>query len=269
VSDAVASDRPSMLSGAARLADDTRIRFLREIVARVPIERIVEVHLFTPIRQGGVETGVAVVAAHSATEMPNEAIAPEATTAGIDPIAAVAPEDAASSGAIVDGDETAQGDPTEDAAGATPSAEPTIEATGMDATEPGAEIQTEPEEESPNESVESVEASAAPELSDDDSPPSEVVPLEALTSDEPEEEPEAPELPPVKHTIFTGRYRLTIKGPDRGRWDADVVEEADAPLVTVAAVVRGVQRRAGDAADADRLSADAIARALGIAAPGA
>jgi len=63
--------------------------------------------------------------------------------------------------------------------------------------------------------------------------------------------------------VFTGRYRLTIKGPDRGKWDADVVEEADAPLVTVEAVVRGVQRRAGDAAGPERLDADGVRRLVG------
>ena len=38
-------------------------RFLRAIIAKVPLERIEELHLFAPLRQGGVETGIAVVAA--------------------------------------------------------------------------------------------------------------------------------------------------------------------------------------------------------------
>jgi len=41
---------------------ETQQRFLRAIAERVPSEQVVEVHLFPPIRQGGVETGVAVVA---------------------------------------------------------------------------------------------------------------------------------------------------------------------------------------------------------------
>ncbi len=126
-------------SGASRLADDTRRRFVAAIVAHVPLDRIVELYLFPPMRQGGVETGVAVVASRPA-----------------------------------------------DADGA-------------------------------------------------------------------------------RHTVFMARYRLTIRGPERGTWDADVVEEADAPLVTVEAVVRGVQRRAGDAADAERLGAEAVRRLLGAA----
>ncbi|HJR40952.1 MAG TPA: hypothetical protein VJ812_02635 [Gemmatimonadaceae bacterium] len=42
---------------------ETRVRFLREIADRLGADRVDEVHLFTPIRQGGVESGVAVVAA--------------------------------------------------------------------------------------------------------------------------------------------------------------------------------------------------------------
>ena len=42
--------------------DETRARFLTAIAGRLGEERIVEVHLFTPIRQGVLETGVAVVA---------------------------------------------------------------------------------------------------------------------------------------------------------------------------------------------------------------
>jgi hypothetical protein len=38
-------------------------RFLREITTRLPVSSIVEVQIFAPLRQGGVESGVAVVAA--------------------------------------------------------------------------------------------------------------------------------------------------------------------------------------------------------------
>ena len=37
---------------------DARERFLREIADRLPPERIEEVHLFPPLRQGGVESGI-------------------------------------------------------------------------------------------------------------------------------------------------------------------------------------------------------------------
>ena len=64
----------------------------------------------------------------------------------------------------------------------------------------------------------------------------------------------APDAPRV--VVYTARYRLTLKGPDRGKWETNVVAEADAPLVTVDAVVRGVQRRAGDVDDATRIDGD-------------
>jgi len=58
--------------------------------------------------------------------------------------------------------------------------------------------------------------------------------------------------------VYTARYRLVLKGPDRGKWEASIVAEADAPLVTVEAVVRGVQRRAGDVDDPTRMEGDEV-----------
>jgi hypothetical protein len=49
---------------------ETQQRFLRAIAERVPSDQVVEVHLFPPIRQGGVETGVAVVAEDPRTRAP-------------------------------------------------------------------------------------------------------------------------------------------------------------------------------------------------------
>ena len=125
------------------LLTETRERFLQAIAAQVPVEQIAEIHFFQPIRQAGVESGVAVVAAWPAV---------------------------------------------------------TSEATPRDA------------------------------------------------GDEREARP----------VVYTARYRLTLKGPDRGKWEASVVAEADAPLITVDAVVRGVQRRSGDADVATRMEGDAV-----------
>lgn len=44
-------------------AADTRARFLASIVEVVPEERLAEIHFFVPIRQGPIETGVAVIGA--------------------------------------------------------------------------------------------------------------------------------------------------------------------------------------------------------------
>ncbi len=122
-----------------RPVTETAERFLRAIVAEVPVARIAELHLFTALRQGVYETGVAVIA-----------VWPEV------------------------------GERTEDA----------------------------------------------------------------------------------RHTVYTARYRLVVKGPDRGRWEFECVAEADAPLITVETVVRGVQRRSGDLDDPMRYDANALTHVL-------
>jgi hypothetical protein len=135
---------------------ETRERFLIAIAEQVPADRIAEVHFFNPIKQGGIESGVAVVAVTR-------------------PV-------------------TGQEDPV---------------ARGEGADEDAA---------------------------------------------------------PAKHTVYTAHYRLTLKGLDRGKWQVTVVEEADAPLITVETVVRGVQRRAGDLEDPERMDGDAVREALAQAA---
>lgn len=70
-----------------------------------------------------------------------------------------------------------------------------------------------------------------------------------------------------RHTIFTARYRAVLKGTERGKYDAEVVAEADAPLVTVETVVRGVQRRSGDEVPPLRLDAGQLAVALRLPLP--
>ena len=133
--------------------DDARERFLREITAQVPADRIAEIHLFRPMRRGATETGVAVIAAERA--------------------------------------DVAPGEPGDDAAAK-------------------ADIAAHPD----------------------------------------------------RHTVFTARYRLTRKGAERGKWEFEVVADADAPLTTVDTVVRGVQRRTGDDDEPERLTADGVRAAL-------
>ncbi len=115
------------------MLNETNERFLKAILERVPVERIVELHLFPAIRQGQLETGVAVVAAEPA--------------------------------------------PSEELALTTPRLE-----------------------------------------------------------------------------VHTAWYRLTRKGPERGKWEIEVKTQADAPLETVETVVRGVQERAGEAIEPTRLT---------------
>ena len=48
------------------MINETRERFLRSILERIALERVVEVHFFPAIRQGQMETAVAVIAVHPA-----------------------------------------------------------------------------------------------------------------------------------------------------------------------------------------------------------
>ena len=141
------------------LPSETSERFLRAIVTQVPADRIAEIHFFAPIRQGGVESGVAVVAAW--------------------------PEQA-----------------------------------------PAAQHADAPPPEAEDADVADAEVTDAPRAQ--------------------------------RPVVYTARYKLTLKGPERGKWECNVVAEAEAPLGTVDTVVRGVLRRAGDADDAMRVDGDEI-----------
>ena len=171
------------------MTDETRTRFLAAIAAQVPIERLAEVHLFPAIRQGGMESGVAVIAVERAHEP------------AVDEAARDEPELDAPEGDAPEGDAPAGDEPAGDELGG---------------DEPGL-----------------------------DEPAVYVAPVAAR-----------------RYTVFSARYRHTLKGPDRGKWEVSVTEEADAPLLTVDAVVRGVQRRSGDAEEIVRLSGDEVRAAL-------
>ena len=163
-----------------RFLEPTRERFLMAIASALPPERFIELHFFAPIRQSGIESGVAVIAAY-----------PEIVA---EPILADAP----------------------------------------------------PNEEPESDELPNVEQlSALEELPD----PDDLSSIDNL----PDEEASSP---PRRYTVYTAKYRLVLKGPDRGKWDSSLVAEADAPLVTVETVVRGVQRRSGDAEEPERMSGD-------------
>jgi hypothetical protein len=150
------------------MIDETRTRFLAAIARQLPAERVIEVHLFGAIKQGGVESGVAVIAL--------ERIEP---------------------------------------------ALPTIEAAADDVV---------------------------------------------LSDDAPDAETTAVAVVASRYIVYSARYRLTLKGPDRGKWETSVTEEADAPLITIDAVVRGVQRRSGDVDETVRLSGDEFRSVLPVPA---
>jgi len=69
--------------------------------------------------------------------------------------------------------------------------------------------------------------------------------------------------------VFTARYRLAVKGTERGSWTIDVQADADAPLSTVTNVVRGVQRRSGDETEPTLLSGDDFRALVAVPEPAA
>ena len=164
------------------MTDETRARFLAAIAAQLPADRIVEAHLFPAIRQGGMESGVAVLAVERTDET-------AADSPAVDPVASPESVESGEASAGEDGE-------TSDTAA------------GLGATPPAATVAR-------------------------------------------------------RYTVFSARYRHTLKGPERGKWEVGVTEEADAPLLTVDAVVRGVQRRSGDADEIVRLSGEEVRSLLG------
>ena len=150
--------------------DETRERFLAAIADKLPAERIIEAHLFQPIKQSGFESGVAVIAVDERPEIRDEAAAEERTPTGAEGAAENGPD--------------------------------ALRASAENAAQRSASAETN------------------------------------------------------RLAIYTAKYRLTQKGPDRGKWEFAVQVDADASLVTVDRVVRGVQRRSGDTEDPERLSGD-------------
>ena len=154
------------------MIDETRTRFLVAIARQLPAALVIEVHLFAALRQGGMESGVAVIA------LERDA----APSCDVD-------------GGFFAGESIEERSPYADEHPVTP-------------------------------------------------------PIESR------------ERPASRYTVYSARYRYTLKGIDRGKWEVSVTEQADAPLLTVDAVVRGVQRRLGDSDEVLRLSGDEFRAAL-------
>ena len=217
---------------------ETQQRFLRAIAERVPSAHVVEVHLFPPMRQGGVETGVAVVAEDPRRPSPNGTDAP---LDGSQP-----PSE------IVQADGSVVVDALEETVADAPVAEANAEEAAAESWV--GELVDALEEVSEDAALE--DESESPYLEE---PAVEVEPVDQ--ADGAGEEAAAPS-PAPRYTIHTARYRLTLKGVDRGKWDFDVVAEADASLEALDKVVRGVLRRSGEGAEPDRLTTDAFREAL-------
>jgi len=219
---------------------ETTERFLQEIAARVGYDRVAELYLFPVLRQGGVEGAVAVVAAYPELAPPE--VTPEVTPEGEAGEAAQSPEARVEDGFAAD----ASADESE------------IETAAADEAlaQEGAGAVKEPS--AHDETAEPSEAGESDDAVDSGDATNVVASAEAAAEAHAEAHADARIARPerARHVVYTARYRHTIKGTDRGRWVVEVVAEADAPLITVEEVVRGVVRRSGDAFQPERISGD-------------
>lgn len=257
-------------------------RFLRAILDKVPLDRIEELHLFSPLRQGTVETGIAVVAARVEVAAVAETLRPLELALDNTPEAEV--DEPVVEEPVAEVVEVSAYISTEDPTGVDDEVESSLEEaeTVADELEDERGIDVENAVESERDEVEEGDLEEDvdnPEIDDspysDDIPPisvaaeaSDVVAATGISDAIVVEEFAKPEAPVIRHTVYTARYRLIVKGPERGKWEIDVVDEADAPLLTVETVVRGVQRRAGEETATVRYDAGQLARALRLPIPG-
>lgn len=217
-------------------------RFFKAIIAQVPVDRIEELHLFAPLRQGGVETGIAVIAARVLVPVAPVPVVPDV------PLELPLPEaETERAGTDIDIDTDIDGDIDDDAVVANTHVTETIDASSSETSQ-----------------TDAADAEAAPTADADASPYAPETLHEIVVDATQQSMAEVAQAAAVveRHTVYTARYRLVQKGPERGKWEASVVDEADAPLITVDLVVRGVQRRAGEASDTTRYTGAQIARAL-------
>lgn len=219
------------MTAAQQFLTETRERFLKAVIAQLPATRIRELYLFQPIKQGGVESGVAVVAAYQ------EAVGDDGDAG--DAQATAAENEAAGEGqaAAIEDEPVAEAPGTGGESG-TPAAVDLAEVTGEGAEALSCEVPA---------------PDAEPATADPASP--------GQTPGAGRQSPDADD----RYTVYTARYRHTLKGPDRGRWEASIVAEADAPLLSIESVVRGVQRRAGDIDPPDHMTGDELRAALRLA----
>lgn len=258
--------------------NDTTRRFLDAVLERVPESRIVEVRLFPPIRQGGVESGIAVLAVH-----PEPPLAlPETSALDSVDVSDSLFDDAGGTsgrrgetpvGLMAFDDDTQDDEPAADDF-SSPFEEADAGRGAPEVPEPPAvpdELLAEREI-----LVEGI-ATPTPEdpaaTSEGESTQERAVELEAAVVDTESADADdgialgdlfaLPERPTTQTghdrlAILCARYKLIVKGPDRGRWDIEIVHQADAPLDTLDSVIKGVVRRSGDDAVPERFSRQSL-----------
>ncbi|MBL8960663.1 MAG: hypothetical protein JNJ98_12480 [Gemmatimonadetes bacterium] len=253
--------------------NDITRRFLNGVLERVPESRVVEVRLFPAMRQGGVESGIAVLA----VEQGFDAIPDATASLELDDLVEAAPEAIPTPGehevvmtlAVADGDEVASDDLGEVGSGlasAWPEAAAADDATvererALLVTADGVIVADLPSHEMADATVGDVEREVDTDVALADVGGAEAEETIALGDilALPEPEPTLPVRDPQERlAILCARYRLVLKGPDRGKWELEVVHQADAPLATLDRVIAGVVRRSGETAEPERLSGESL-----------
>lgn len=198
-------------------------RFMLEIVRRVPADKIVEMHLFAPMRQGGAESGVAVVAVAELAADADDGARGDDAYAGDDVLV-----------------EVVKGAEHVDAV--------------VGAVEEGALAEKEHMDERVAEAEEAESAEGSTDGSAEDG---------ALGSTDGSTLRGADGTGVARYAVYSARYRYQYKGADRGRWEFEIDVEADAPLSMVDRVVSGVLQRSGEQGEPTRLSQADIRAAIG------
>jgi hypothetical protein len=255
--------------------NDTTRRFLDAVLERVPESRIVELRLFPAMRQGGIESGIAVLAVDPEPPLPIPDAAELQDGSGLEsmfePVDGAARDGETPVDLVAIDDDAAGVDPDTlvPAKRATASAEPepgVVSPYALDDRSPAIEMRHEgiadaptqelpvspdqPTSEIPVDLARPASDSGVEGLPDDDLALGDILALPA---------PDAREIPgPERLAILCARYKLIIKGPDRGKWDMEIVHQADAPLDTLDHVIKGVVRRSGDDAVPERFTRQSL-----------
>lgn len=261
--------------------NDTTRRFLDAVLERVPESRIVELRLFPAMRQGGIESGIAVLAVDPEPplpipdapelqdgrglesmfepvdggagdgETPVDLVAIDDDAAGVDSDTHVPANRADTPLTVVPAQRapaSAEPEPSVASPHALDDRTTTIEMRheGI-ADAPTQELPVSPDQptsEIPVDLAHPGSDSAVEREPDDDIALGDILALPA---------PDSHGTPgPERLAILCARYKLIIKGPDRGKWDMEIVHQADAPLDTLDHVIKGVVRRSGDDAVPER-----------------
>ncbi|MBK8250987.1 MAG: hypothetical protein IPK85_26860 [Gemmatimonadetes bacterium] len=253
--------------------NDVTRRFLNGVLERVPESRIVEVRVFPAMRQGGVESGIAVLAVEQGFDSIPDATAAlemdELVEDAVDGAVVPADHEMVMTLAIAEVDD-AESDDLGDAGSGLGDSWP-VTVTSDEAavererallvTSDGVHVADLPLHEMADATVGDVERELDTDVALADvgvAEPEESIALGDILALPAPERTVPVRDPQERLAILCARYRLVLKGPDRGKWELEVVHQADAPLATLDRVIAGVVRRSGETAEPERLSGESL-----------